>query len=388
MKKNIIKYLLLVISLFLVFLTPRVFAEESVFVEEITLVDHSVSATEKSAPTKDGLNIGFDLSFSFVNDFAKYKIVVNNPTDTSYELNKNIDFRSSDYLEYKTEFEGDNNIIDGHQKLNFFVTITYKNEVPSTMLTEGKLIENNTLSLNLSNDNVNSVMNPSTVDRVILYVITLIITSGFSLVFYRITKNKKYLSIFVLGLVLIPFEAYALEKLEFKIDTKVVIEEKHSIYYFYYNTIKTSEKQNYLIYRDDYCSTIGDSGYEYCFVAYKDPVLHAKGDEVTLLTNIESTYINEQGELSTQTLYFNGEPQEFIDYDRIHNEFYLYDFEVKYGFEYNFVDGDDTYDNIFNNDSIVYLDSTNYAIHVKAPTSFIMQNHDMYYHLVNVGGIK
>ena len=391
MIKRFSKGLLLVLALIIAFITPKVFAEDTVYVEDITLVGHSSYAIEKSAPTKNGLNIGFDLSFSQVDDFAKYKIVVNNPTDTSYELNRDIDFRSSDYLEYKVEFEGDNNIINAGQKLNLYITITYKTAVPSSMLTDGKLVENNSLSLNLSNETGDTVVNPSTIDRVVLYAITLIITSFFSIAFYIITKNKKYLSIFVLGLLLIPFEAYALEKLEFKIDTKVVIEEKFYVNYVYGTAINPDEKDDYELVETDPCSPIKNSEYEYCYVIYTDPVLYAKGEDVTFLESIDSKYVNEQGELSTQTIIT----------DNLNH--IIYEIEIDHLNQNSFIEGDtrsfwkyyvnndtnnpdDSYLNIFSDVSVIYHDAdpgnpTYELVEVKTPSTFKMQNHDMYFYL-------
>ena len=387
MKNNYSKYLLL-LSLLITFLIPKVYAEDQVYVEEINLVEHSQYAEEKNAPTKSGLNIGFDLSFSDVDDFAKYQIIVNNPTDTSYELSKNIDFNNSEYLEYKVEFEDDNNIVYAHQKKNVFITITYKNIVPVEMLTEGKFIENNSLSLNLSIEVGDTVINPSTMDRLLLYIFTLIITCGFSIAFYVITRNKKYLSIFVLGLLLIPFEAYAFEKLEFKVDTKVVIEKKYKVNYVYPDMVKTSEVDNYNIDDTEPCEVIQNTEYSLCSLIYTDPVLHAEGDEVSLLESVEVKVFKEDGELTSEILYFDGEPREFkgVTYNHSTQQFEPFSEEGDYTWNWSFDTKDsndnniDSYLNIFSEEGIVSYCYQYSCVGLKTPSTFKMQSKDMYFY--------
>ena len=71
MKK--VKYLLFAFLLSLL-LIPMAFAEEKVSIESVTLVEKSDLASEEAAPKIDGLNLGFDLSFSAVEDYTKYKV--------------------------------------------------------------------------------------------------------------------------------------------------------------------------------------------------------------------------------------------------------------------------------------------------------------------------
>ena len=100
MKKHI-KYLIPIFIIVMFLWVPNVFAAENITIESATLTDKSASVSEISEPTLNGLNIGFDLSFSQVNDYAKYKVVINNPTSEDYKVSKSKEFTSSDYLTEK-----------------------------------------------------------------------------------------------------------------------------------------------------------------------------------------------------------------------------------------------------------------------------------------------
>ena len=142
MKK--IKYLLLII-LAIVFI-PNVNAKDDVSIESINLIDKSDKTTELSVPTKNGLKIGFDLSFGSLGDYAKYEVVIKNDSNKEYEINDETKFSSSNYIEYKYEFKEQTNRVKANSKATLYITVTYKNAVPNDKLTDGKLIIGNSKS--------------------------------------------------------------------------------------------------------------------------------------------------------------------------------------------------------------------------------------------------
>ena len=220
--KKIVKFLLLIIVITFSFTVSNVFAEEKIAIESITIDEKSDTATELSKPTKDGMNIEFDLSFAQVNDYLKYKVIINNPTNEEYQIEKEAKFNSSDYLTYKYEFDNNSNIIKKNSKLTMYITITYKTEIPNDKLIDGKFIENNNVSINLANDK--NIKNPITGNSIFILVFILMIVTIISFVLFKNTRNKKYLNIMIFSLLLIPIGIYALEKLQINITTKITIE--------------------------------------------------------------------------------------------------------------------------------------------------------------------
>ena len=221
--KKISKFLLLIIIMTFSFTISNVYAEEKITIESITIDEKSDTATELSKPTKDGMNIGFDLSFAQVNDYVKYKVIINNPTNEEYQIEKEAKFNSSDYLTYKYEFDNNSNIIKKNSKLTMYITITYKTEISNDKLIDGKFIENNNVSINLVNDK-NITKNPITGNSIFILVFILMIVTIISFVLFKNTRNKKYLNIMIFSLLLIPIGIYALEKLQINVRTKITIE--------------------------------------------------------------------------------------------------------------------------------------------------------------------
>ena len=220
--KKIAKFLLLIIIMTFSFTISNVYAEEKITIESVTLEEKTDTTTELSEPTINGLNIGFDLSYSQVNDYAKYKIIINNPTNDDYQIDKESKFNSSDYLTYKYELDNNTNIIRSNSKLTMYITIIYKTEVSNEKLTNGKFIETNTATINVSNGK--DIINPKTENNILIIIFILITATIISFVLFKNTQNKKYLSIMVVSLLLIPIGIYALEKLQINVRTKITIE--------------------------------------------------------------------------------------------------------------------------------------------------------------------
>ena len=221
--KKLLNILILIIIMAFSFAVSNVFAKEEITIESVTIEEKSDTTTELSEPTINGLSIGFDLSFAQVNDNAKYKIIINNQTNEDYQIDKESTFNSSDYLTYKYEFDNNSNVIKKNSKLTMYITITYKTEVPSDKLINGKFIETNNVAINIS-DGKNIIKNPLTGNSIFILVFILMIVTTISFILFKTTKNKKYLSVMIFSLLLIPIGIYALEKLQINVTTKITIE--------------------------------------------------------------------------------------------------------------------------------------------------------------------
>ena len=94
-----IKYLLFMVIASL-FTFVNVYAADEIGIKSITLIDKSVNTTINSAPTYSGLEMNFDVAFKQKDDYAKYKVIIKNDTNTDYALSLDSAFTSSEYITY------------------------------------------------------------------------------------------------------------------------------------------------------------------------------------------------------------------------------------------------------------------------------------------------
>ena len=243
--KNFIKYVLFLVITALFLSVPKVYAAESVSIESVTLYEKEDTVTELSEPSIEGLKIGFDLSFTNVNDYAKYKVIINNPTDEDYEISEETNFDISDYIEYKYEFDDDKNIVNKNSKLTMYIIITYKTAVPTDELTNGKYIENNNMSISLSNESISvpdTLLNTKMIPVVLIGMIACV---AVFLILYKKTNKKIFLKVMLIGLIIIPVGTYALEKLQINLTTRIVIEDKYAVSYAYWTYLNEDEVDDY-----------------------------------------------------------------------------------------------------------------------------------------------
>ena len=145
MKK--IKYLFFAILLS-IFLFPNVYAKDSVYIKSITLDSSSNNTSINDKPTFSGLNMNFDLGFKEVGDYAKYKVVIRNDSNTDYNISEDTSFNTSDYIKYTYEVE---NKLKAKSESIVYVTVKYNKKVDSSLLVNGKYIENNKAVVQLAN---------------------------------------------------------------------------------------------------------------------------------------------------------------------------------------------------------------------------------------------
>ena len=233
MKKHL--KVLLVLFLSFVFI-PNVLAKENVSIESVKLDSKSNNTEIINEATYEGLSIKLDLKFNEVDDFAKYKIVINNSTDNDYEISEISYFDDSEYITYEYSYVDNNKIVNNNSKTTMYITIKYNKEVPEELFTDSSFIETNNLVIDLGNNNdvTNTIKNPKTSDNMFIITLVLAITIAISLILYRTTKKKKILIILIINVVLLPISIYAIEKLQIKVESKVEIESQYD-YFCYHN---------------------------------------------------------------------------------------------------------------------------------------------------------
>ena len=113
MKKNIL-FISMIILLFVTIpfiVNAETCDNNKLSISSITIDKQTGDVVELADPIVNGKDININLSMSEVGDSVKYKVVVKNESNEDYELDKNSFNISSDYIDYKIEFEDNSNII-------------------------------------------------------------------------------------------------------------------------------------------------------------------------------------------------------------------------------------------------------------------------------------
>ncbi len=289
------KLFLYVSFIFVIFLsTTNVNASENVKIKSIDLVDKSVNATETSKATFNGLTMNFNIRFLSVDDYAKYKIVVENKENKDYNISVDSEFNNSKYITYEYE---KTDSLKANSESEFYVTVTYKNKVSDNDLVNDKYIENDSAVLKLSNDNIS---NPNTSNNEVMIIIGLIVMVGILLVLFRNKKTRK-VSVFVLfGLFSVPLFVKAVDFLKITFNSNVVIEKGYSVGYQVYGYIKASEASNYnLSYADSF-----ETAYEGSVSDENKYILYGNG-----------IYIEEKLYVPGETVKFDYSPAKTYEFD-------------------------------------------------------------------------
>ena len=230
------KVKLLLLSL--IFLVPfMVFAEDKVentnhsgdvYIASSELIKASDGVEEIENPTLKDLNVKFNIRFSEVNQSIEYKLIIKNTSSKDYNISTDNSFNKSDYITYNFKYDNGSDIIKANSEEEMLITITYTKEVPSDKLTDGKFIEDNVMSLNLSDE----ITNPSTIlQRYGVNILLIIITCVVAFYFLKTKNIKNSLKVLILGLILIPLATRALDTIEVTIDSHVEVEKTSKFCY-------------------------------------------------------------------------------------------------------------------------------------------------------------
>ena len=230
------KVKLLLLSL--IFLVPfMVFAESKVentnhsgdvYIASSELIKLSDGVEEIEKPTLKDLNVKFNIRFSEVNQSIEYKLIIKNTSNKDYNISTDNSFNKSDYITYNFKYDDGSDIIKANSEEEMLVIITYTKEVPDNKLTDGKFIEDNAMSLNLSDE----ITNPSTIlQRYGVNILLIIITCVVAFYFLKTKNIKNSLKVLLLGLMLIPLTARSLDSIKVTIDSHVEVEKPSEFCY-------------------------------------------------------------------------------------------------------------------------------------------------------------
>ena len=233
------KVRLLLLSI--IFLVPfMVFAESKVentnhsgdvYIASSELIKLSDGVEEVEKPTLKDLNVKFNIRFSEVNQSIEYKLIIKNTSNKDYNISTDNSFNKSDYITYNFKYDDGSDIIKANSEEEMLVTIVYTKEVPDNKLTDGKFIEDNAMSLNLSDE----ITNPSTIlQRYGVNILLIIITCVVAFYFLKTKNIKNTLKVLILGFILIPLAVKAIDTIKVTIDSHVEIETEGEFCYISY----------------------------------------------------------------------------------------------------------------------------------------------------------
>ncbi len=208
------KYLLFILFL----LVPFMVKAQDVKIKEVILVDKTDGIEAEEKPEFENLKINFNLNFSKVDEFVKYKVIVENSADKDYEIDDTTSFSDGEYIKYEFSYDGEK-IVKSKGTKEFFITISYNKRVPLSEYVDGKFKEKNSMTINLSNETEEK--NPYTATLPYIVVILSIISI---ILFVIAFKMKRSLMLTMAILFFMPAVIFALEKISIAIEANIEIE--------------------------------------------------------------------------------------------------------------------------------------------------------------------
>ena len=208
------KYLLFILFL----LIPFMVKAQDVKIKEVELVDKTDGIEAEEKPEFENLKINFNLNFSKVDEFVKYKVIVENSADKDYEIDDTTSFSDGEYIKYEFSYDGEK-IVKSKGTKEFFITISYNKRVPLSEYVDGKFKEKNSMTINLSNETEEK--NPYTATLPYIVVILAIISI---ILFVIAFKMKRSLMLTMAILFFMPAVIFALEKISIAIEANIEIE--------------------------------------------------------------------------------------------------------------------------------------------------------------------
>ncbi len=205
--------------LFLLLLLVPFMVHAEVKITSVNLIDNTKGIEADTNPSYKDLTIDFNLKFSRLNDYAKYKVLIKNDTKKDYEIEDGESFSKEKYIKYNISISGSNEIIKAGEEKELLLTITYNKEVPENEFINNVYTEKDNLTINLSNND--KEVNPKTSTGIIIAIAIIAIIS-LLLVLYNHYKLYHF-TLPLLLLLLIPVTIIALEKITIKINTKIEI---------------------------------------------------------------------------------------------------------------------------------------------------------------------
>ncbi len=248
MKKT---YIISLIILMFIFLGVVKADNDKVFIEEVNMIEKSDGAIVNNEPVVNGTKINFDVKFTKVGDYIKYKIIINNKDVEDYTLSPS-DKMLDSYVKYEYSYENDNKVIVAGGRKAMFVTISYNKEIPEELYKDGKYNETHSTNLSFYNNRLpeeeaKEIVNPKTSTASIVIIVLAVVLSFIISFLLSSRKLRRYLGVFIIVLLLSsPLAVYAINTLFITINTKVeIVKVEENKFCFFNDDTATFEERDY-----------------------------------------------------------------------------------------------------------------------------------------------
>ena len=236
------KKILLLIILLLPF---YVYAEDScsqddIQIESITLDSTQGNIEQTTEPNIDNNQINLGLKANVIDDNAIYKVVIKNTSDKDYTFDQSS--LSTDYLNYDITYEDNSDIVKAGESKTIYLKVHYATKPTTESLNNGTLVNNPTISFNLSKEVepeevktvieevVNAITNPNTNDKVIIYFAILIVSLIVTIILLRKYKKIRTTTMLILTFLITTQIVKAVCTCTLDINTNLEIDAKEAIF--------------------------------------------------------------------------------------------------------------------------------------------------------------
>ena len=218
---------ILMTLIFILFLIPTVvLAEDKVEIKSITFVEKSENTKINTEASTDGEKINLDLVFYDKDDYATYKVVVKNTTNTKLFINDDYFNKDNKHISYDFLYNDGDNIVKPGEEKEFNIKISYKKEIPKDDFKSGKydLSTNNPLILSDKLIKIpNTLKNLGILGICISIILILCIFTGLFIITKKNKKTSINIILLLLLLIVIPHSADALLRIDIPIDSKIIV---------------------------------------------------------------------------------------------------------------------------------------------------------------------
>ena len=220
--------------LILLFIPTLVYAktcdEKSITLNSFELVEKTDGTSEISEGViLEDNNININLKMNDVGDKIIYKFNMKNNSSDEFEIDNNIINNNSEYFDYTLKTTDTSNIIKSNEEKEVLLEVVYKNEIPEEMYSGGIFKDNKNLTISLSSDDEDNIINPKTGDKIIFTIVILsfgLIVSIIAAIYFK----KRIIMVFLLGVcILYPLYVNALCKAQITLESHIEVKQKKAI---------------------------------------------------------------------------------------------------------------------------------------------------------------
>ncbi len=285
------KKLLLLLIVFMMIPMRVLAADEcdpsSVKIENVEVNDTRGNIEENSNPTSDNNELNLDLNMNVPGDSIEYKLTLKNTSEEDYYFDENSLVKNMDNVEYEFSYsDGDNIVKSGEEKI-VILKVTYKDKVAASQLDNGVMSQNNTVTLNLTNRNINIPDTLRNANIAIIIFVSLVIIAGLLMI---LKERKASVLVLLIGvsISLIPLTVHALCKCELNVNSKIEIDGKEAIFL---PGDEVNIKMKQLAGDDTSQSRIGTKNYTIKSIIHSDvEPTDSNKEEKNIVSTDESTY--------------------------------------------------------------------------------------------------